>query len=254
MGMEVFFMPTKTSFSFPVLKTYAALTELLWSLGEPFSVQSIGTSATGKGMYALTIGEPRAPMVVYAGADRFSATVLLHFAISLPTLLSQNATLHRIHLPTLLAHRRIGICPFLCPDAFETAPSLTNGLGVFLPDLFGSVSSVTKRSPLLEKAPEAWAWQQYLAYTEPALLCVFQKADDTRLYPACPQVSTDHLASRLLSATPELTASDPPASFPILQWYTAETGHPSYGITLSQDADPWSFLVTSPLLIKNTVP
>lgn len=236
-------MSIRLSPTFHAPRTYDEAAELLWSLHDSFSVESIGTSATGKGLYALSIGEPSAPAVVYAGADRFSATVLLHFAFTLPTLLSQNVTLHRIHLPTLLAHRRICICPFLCPDAIEDVTPLTNGLGIFLPDCFGA------EPPLPEKSPEASALRQYLAYTEPALFCVLQKGTAAHLYPTMPHATTNHLLSRLL-ATVNLTPNEQePAFLSIPHWYATTTGHLAYGITLSTETDPLPFLITSPLLI-----
>lgn len=238
-------MPTKTSVSFREPHTYEEATELLWSLQDAFSVQSIGTSATGKSLYALSIGEPGSPTVVYCGTDPVTATGLLRFAFSLPTLLSKNTMLHRIHLLTLLAHRHLCFCPFLCPDGLGTEEPLTNGFGANLPDCFGDAPISVP-----EKVPEVTAIKQYLTYTEPAMLCVFQKGATTELYPTTPRTPTDHLLSRLLSAVP--SPQDTPAFVSIPRWYTAETGHLSYGITVSPHTDLSAFLVTAPLLIGTT--
>lgn len=237
-------MPTQTSVFFREPHTYEEATELLWSLHDTFSIQTIGTSATGKSLYSLSIGEASAPAVVYCGTDLATATLLMRFALSLPTLLSKNTMFHRIHLPTLLAHRRLCFCPFLCPDGLGTEEPLTNGFGANLPDYFGDAP------PIPEMVPEVNAIKQYLTYTEPAMLCVLQHGTTTRLYPTVPNVTTDHLLSRLLTACP--TADDPPAFVSIPRWYTAETGHLSYGITVSPQTDLSAFLVTAPLLMGTT--
>lgn len=248
-------MPTKAAFSYRRPCSYAEAVELLWSLSDHCAVQTIGSSATGKSIYALSVGGTSAPCpaVVYCGTDLFSATLLLQFAFALPELLSQNATLHRIHLPTLLAHRRLCLCPFLCsddhPDAMEEDPaaSLTNGLGVFLPDCF-TASPI----PVPEKAPEVLALRQYLSYTEPAMLCVLQKGTTARLYPARPKAPTDHLLSRTLHAeVGKESTEDAPAFLSIPFWYGAETGHMAYGVTVTEEcmSHMSAFFCTAPLLI-----
>ncbi len=264
-------MPTKAALSYRRPCSYDEATELLWSLGDHCAVQTIGSSAAGKSIYALSVGGTSAPCpaVVYCGTDLFSATLLLQFAFALPELLSQNATLHRIHLPTLLAHRRLCLCPFLCPDnhpdgssdvqpggssdappdAMEDDPavSLTNGLGVFLPDCF-TASPI----PVPEKAPEVLALRQYLSYTEPALLCVLQKGTAARLYPARPKAPTDHLLSRTLHAeVGKESTEDAPAFLSIPFWYGAETGHMAYGVTVTEGCMSHmpAFFCTAPLLI-----
>lgn len=235
--------------SFHTPRTYYEAAELLWSLHDSFSIESIGTSATGKCLYALSVGESSAPAVVYAGADLFSAVELLHFALSLPTLLAKPPTLHRIHLPTLFSHRRLCICPFLCPDVLEGPTTLTNGFGVFLPDCFDPAQQV-----LPEKAPEAVALRQYLAYMEPELFCVFQHANTAGLYPTTTHMPIDHLLARLLSVSvhSEMADAAKPAFLSVPRWYAADTEHLAYGITLTHNVDLQAFLLTAPLLIGTT--
>ncbi len=241
-------MSPKAALSYRKPCSYEEATELLWSLGDPYTIQILGASTNGKSIYAISIGARHAPAIVYAGADLPTAALLLHFAFSLPSLLARNATLHRIHLPTLLQHRRLYICPFLCPDG--SAP-LTNGLGVFLPDCF------TKSGiPVPEKAPEASALRQFLTYTEPALFCVFRQSEPAavgpRLYPTTTHVPVDHLLSRLLSGSAE-SATAGPAFLSIPRWYAQETGHLAYGVTLPPELPTLQpFLVTAPLLIHTS--
>lgn len=244
-------MPAKAALSYRQPCSYDEAVELLWSLSDHYALQTIGSSATGKSIYALSVGGTSAPCpaVVYCGTDLFSATLLLQFAFALPELLSKNATLHRIRLPTLFAHRRLCLCPFLCPDAIgeDPAATLTNGLGVFLPDCF-----TDSPLPVPEKAPEHAALRQYLSYTEPAMLCVLQKGTAARLYPARPKAPTDHLLSRTLHAeVGKETQTGAPAFLSIPFWYGAETGHPAYGVTVTEDCKAHMpvFLCTAPLLI-----
>lgn len=245
-------MSPKAALSYRTPGSYEEAAELLWSLGDPYTVQVIGSSAGGKSIYALSVGAIHAPAIVYAGADLSTAALLLHFAFSLPSYLAKNATLHRIHLPTLLRHRRLCICPFLCPD---TQTPLTNSLGVFLPDCF-PLASLSGQEPIpVEKAPEASALRQFLTYTEPALFCLLRHcptAVGAELHPTISHTPVDHLLSRLLSGRVESSAATP-AFLSIPRWYTRETGHLAYGVTLSPEPPTLQpFLLTAPLLIHTS--
>ena len=241
---------------------YEEYRTFLWQLSDTFPamhIQTIGTSAAGRSLYAVSAGEEGdLPTVVYAGADWLSAAVLFRFLTEYGTLLAENGRLYRVHLPYLFAHRRICVCPVLCPDAMEPAEGegMVNRAGAdiaayFAPDCWDAP----------EKCPEASALRQYLLYGEPSLFCLLHAGDTEGVsippQPAPRAGTVGRLLSRMLTEPALPAACDPVLSIPA--WYAGESGHPAYGISLGSDKEEDSFyrgyaavrelLFSAPLLV-----
>lgn len=239
----------------------------LWQLSDTFPamhLQTIGTSAAGRSLYAVSAGEEGdLPTVVYAGSDWLSTAVLLRFLTEYGTLLSENGRLYRVHLPYLFAHRRICVCPVLCPDAMEPAAGegMVNCAGADISAYFAPDDRNTVSREIPERCPEATALKQYLLFGEPSLFCLLHCGDSEGLSIPSQSASRAGTVGRLLSrmlTTPALHAAcDPVLSIPA--WYAGESGHLAYGISLGSGKEEDSFyrgyaavrelLFSAPLLV-----
>lgn len=215
--------------------SYEEYRTFLWQLSDSFPamhLQTIGTSAAGRSLYAVSVGEEgELSSVVYAGTDWLSTAVLLRFLAEYSTLLSENGRLYRVHLPYLFAHRRICVCPVLCPDAMEPAvgAGMVNGAGA---DIAACFTPACRETP--EKCPEAVSLRQYLLYGEPSLFCLLHCGTAEGLsippQPSSRAGTVGRLLSRMLTEPMLPAACDPVLSIPA--WYAGESGHLAYGISL----------------------
>lgn len=229
-------------------------TEQLWALSKRFPVcrlQSVGQSAGGRSLYAVSIGEEGDnPALVYAGgfssADWLTTAVLLRFLEEYALLLAEGTRLYRVHLPALYAHRRICVLPMANPDAFAgqpdpaaAEPDFRNGADADIP-LFFCTQAETHP---VEKCPESAALRQYLQWQAPALFCVFGTGGETRLtipdQPSSRAESTGRLLARMLSA--KVTGDAAPLST-VPAWYAAFSGHPACCITVGDTGTEDRFL------------
>ncbi len=218
--------------------SYDDFCSLLWELSRSFPGlrhETIGSSAGGRSLYALSIGgEGDLPSVLYAGTDWLSAAVLLRFLTEYSTLLAEGGRIYRVHLPALFAGRRISVCPIISPDAMEPClrrggtGGLTNALGADIASFFTDTPDAPP-----EKCPEAMALRQYLLYGEASLFCLLTGGETDGLQIPAQPSSRAGTVGRLLARM--LTSSVTSADSPVLSvpaWYAAETGHPAYGLTL----------------------
>lgn len=218
--------------------SYDDYCSLLWELSRSFSGvrhETIGSSAGGRSLYALSIGgEGDLPSVLYAGADWLSAAVLIRFLTEYSTLLAEGGRIYRVHLPALFAGRRILVCPVLNPDAME--PGLCRSGTVGLTNAVGAdIASFFTDSPDAppEKCPEAMALRQYFLFAEASMFCLLTGGEVDGLQIPVQPSSRAGTVGRLLARM--LTSSVTPADSAVLSvpaWYAAETGHPAYGVTL----------------------
>lgn len=256
--------------------SYESFREHLWALTERYSccrLQTVGQSAGGRSLYAVSLGEEGAvPALVYAGgfspSDWLMSAVLLRFLEEYAVLLAEGERLYRIHLPVLYTRRRICVLPMANPDAFAdqpdtaaTEPDYRNGAGAEIPAYF----SAAETHPV-EKCPESAAIRQYLLWQSPDLLCVFGTGEENRLtiptQPSSRSEVTGRLLARMLSARVTLSetphAEEEPLSA-IPAWYGTESGCPSCLVTaedtgtedcfLSAWAGLREMLFTAPLLV-----
>lgn len=251
---------------------YETFSEQLWTLTERYAccrLQSIGQSAGGRSLYAVSIGgEGELPALVYAGgfsaADWLSSALLLRFLEEYARLLTEGGRLYRIHLPGLYARRRICVLPMANPDAFAAppdsdrqTPDFRNGAMTDILLYFGEQAEMYP----VEKCPESAAIRQYLRFQAPALFCVFGTGSENRLtvppQPSSRAESTGRLLARMSAA--EVSKEPSPLSA-VPAWYGAESGRPSYEATIGDDGTEDRFLsayagfremlFTAPLLLQ----
>ncbi len=210
----------------------------LWSLAEAedcLHPETVGSTASGHTIYAISIGE--GPAVVYVGGlyrgDWLSTATLLGFLAEYSRLWRGGEYLYRIHLPQLFTHRRICVIPAVNIEGLGEVPSdsCTNGLGADIADYF---AQPLDNGIAPERTPEATALMQYLRYQEPAMLCTVRgngSGGITVPIQPSPRAGT---TGRLLAGMVHLPVAE--GEDKVASWYGGESGQPSYGISLGLTA------------------
>ena len=225
---------------------YGAMETFLRALADTYTlpIHNIGTSLSGRSIYAVCLGDPRlladkergAYAAVYCGGiedgDWVSTAILLRFLRDYCLFRAEGRRLYGVHVPYLWENRAIYVLPCVHPDGMrakdkeKTAyrrPESTRIRDGFFP---GAPFDCAEGA---DPPPEVSAVCQFLHFT-PTRLCLSLCACDAEpclaTVPDCAErtVTIGRLLSRMASYP--FTRTERPNS--LAAWYTASIGRPAY--------------------------
>jgi len=218
---------------------YEKVKTTLWNLADCFpclSVQTIGTSAGGRAIPAVTLGSgEEVPSLLYTGGadgnDWISTAILLRFITDYCLFWAENQRLYSVNLPYLEQNRRICICPMLNCDSALQEPEerrkngRKNQAGADVLRAFGGMD-------VPEKCPECTCLQQYMQYFSISLLLSLEVGEHPALTAGSPQGSRTGTLGRLLSRMSGCVFEKRENASPMEDWFSKETGNPAFRCAL----------------------
>ncbi len=200
-------------------------------------VTGIGQTLLGRTVYAVTLGNPAAPGVLYVGgihaADILSPAALLRFIADYGEYCEKGKRMYGISMTYLCAARSVTVIPMLNPDGIavrrKNAEPVSMGRTPGLPpELWtgnGRGADLAADFEGIGKEAESAAVTGFLKTVGNTEICLgFDPAENALSYdPAAPRsVPVGRLLSRMIGCSVKKSASG------MAKYFTAEYGKPAY--------------------------
>lgn len=223
---------------------YGALTDALTALDLQYDcvrVTGIGESMLGRTIYAVALGNPDAPGVLYAGgihaSDTRSAAACLRFISDYGEYREKGRRMYGISMAYLSEARSVTVIPMLNPDGisiFRKTAEPLHRIDVPPEQWTGNARNADLMADFtsLQREPETCAVTGYvktMGNTE-LCLCLHPGSAEVAYRPdARRAVPIGRLLSRMIGCPVKKSASG------MAQWFTEETGKPAYLCPVTDD-------------------